>query len=1433
MKHTTGSITSARRYEYYVQLVQGEANCKSAAASVVIGVESKPNIQVQEYGSPCSAQELTLKASAYGVDSNDIKWEANTTVGPDLTFTNEQGILKVTENSQNVTADKKFTQKQYVGNDITEVELTCSQTLNYKYKTYPLPQINVFEDKAKSSHCPGNSVYFDAEALTENLKSITWSGTGVFAYQTTSDTISSQHVYVTVPKDENIPVDNEGNKILHDTLFYTVSNDRCTNSGFKIFEIYPTPKFYLDEIDPIASPLGDNKTGSNGTPIKFCEGSKVVLEARPDATDGSKFTWRGGSVESGFTNEYTQPGTYEVSVVNDKGCTSNMIFTVEMELLPSLSTGIKGVNAKNNYCYVEGNDNGLVVDVATSKDAYCYVSLDEPDVPPFDDEHMKGPDDQEGWKQESNRGEFNPEKDTWVYAYAISNSDLKCVNKNHKWVEVHKSPIVSIIGDKVACSGNPLNLEATYSSPENAEAVNYAWIGEAISGMSGKQISAEGMSAGTKTVSVVVTDENQCQGQATVDVKVLSKPTIGLSVDGGAPNRRLKELKFCDGESKTVVPQCMGCDPEYQMNDFGWVFNEEDVVDANGNYTQNVTVSKRGNYTVYGSLVDADGNMLCEASAGFVATPIDKPTINVTGNTTICANDKIVLEGANITDYVYTWSGNTVSGYVGNRFECDPSTTGTTSVSLSVTDNSTTCTNSTTFEINTISAPSPNVTAPEIVCENGSSEFVIKDYLNEKDEPKYTNIKWTVWNNEQTESLPQTAEGTPKFNLQMTNKPLIVRLDLKSSDMQYPCASSIVYPVDVQMHQELQYQGDPVACQNSDVTLEVSKFGTDHIKPDANVSGQNNPYTWYLPDGSEVKTSNNQYTFHPEASGNYMVDVESGVCVDRLQFRLEVKSAPQAYPSYDKAVCNGGSTVLNVTPNNESGSMTYVWSNVDPDDPSKTVTTTTPTYKVTPVGEKTVYSVEITSDATKCSSFYEMPVEVRPSPSIIIDKTLGELEPCANSYGEAVADGAVRYQWYDITDPANEQLLGFGTSKRIYVANENVKVKVVGYDSIGCESKPIEATLTPTPDPDFTVTGSTESICAGQSITLNAKATDPTVLYQYSWYDPIRDITVDAAELTNYTLEKTTQFEVTGTSVTKHGTECSVKKAFLQMVDQLPELTIYGTQNVCDGTEYTFTATGAETYVWQHNNQNNEASFTTSFRYDAGSVAPVVVVGSNGKCSSTPTTYYVNVRRSPNLTFTGDSVVCGNNQASITAHSTVPNVTYYWSTESISAQTINPIVQPAYQVFPCTVTDPYGCTTTDSFKVNVVAAPKLLLNASYYDSPLLGGNIPYDSASSKFRVPFCDGDSLSLRLTGASTFEWVTLSNDTLSKDDVYKIRPSGPMTFTATGYLSGCQTQVDFVLDMNQKPTLFLLSDTVPCRGEAQDMVVAASGYGTLLYNW
>ncbi|MEE0084933.1 MAG: hypothetical protein UE068_11995, partial [Paludibacteraceae bacterium] len=636
--HTTGPITKASRYEYYVLLNHGDAICKSGTSSVVINVESKPNIQVQEYGSPCSGQELTLKASAYGVESNGILWSANKGVteadnkyGPDLTVTNQNGILVVTDYTQSVTATKLFTQKQYSGGNVVNENKnkTCSQTLNYKYKTYPLPQINVFEDATASSHCPGSSVYFDAQAVTENLKSITWSGNNVNNDLQPGDTILGQRVSITMPLEENIPLDANGKKILHTQLSYTVSNDRCSNTGSVDVRIDTTPGFTLRQIEPIASDYGHNKKNVTGSALKFCENSKIVLDVLSDIT-GDSIIWRGGVPGTGGRHEYTQSGTYDVTVVDaNNGCKSNMLFTIDMEMLPSISAGIKGVNAKNNYCYVDGNDKGLQIDVATSSDAYCYVSLDEPEVPPFDDEHMKSESKPEGWMKKNNRLECNPEKSSWVYAYAISNSDLKCVNKTQKWVEVHKSPIVSIVGDKVACAGKAIELSTTYNSPENAEAVSYTWMGNGISGMTGESISAQGMSSGKNTISVVVTDENQCQGQDTVEVKILATPQIQLSVDGAPAKRKVEEVKFCDGASKTVVPSCWRCDEEYQLRDFKWQFDDGEekvsIKDADGKWSQHVTVSKRGSYKVQASVYAVYGTdtvKLCNADPnGFNAIP--------------------------------------------------------------------------------------------------------------------------------------------------------------------------------------------------------------------------------------------------------------------------------------------------------------------------------------------------------------------------------------------------------------------------------------------------------------------------------------------------------------------------------------------------------------------------------------------------------------------------------------------------------------------------------------------------------------------------------------------------------------------------------------------------------------------------------------------
>jgi len=530
---------------------------------------------------------------------------------------------------------------------------------------------------------------------------------------------------------------------------------------------------------------------------------------------------------------------------------------------------------------------------------------------------------------------------------------------------------------------------------------------------------------------------------------------------------------------------------------------------------------------------------------------------------------------------------------------------------------------------------------------------------------------------------------------------------------------------------------------------------------------------------------------------------------------------------------------LDVTPVNEGGPMTYEWSGVDllsthPSYPAKKVTTTTPYLEVAPKEQKNVYNVLITSNTTKCSSAYEMIVNVNEAPLVFIDATKGELEPCKKSYGEVVAGGASTYKWYEVNADNTEKFLGYGDSKKVYVENDPVTVRVYGYDAVGCEGKDkIVKTLTPTPDPEFTVQGPSGEICAGTSITLFAESKDPSKVYQYTWYDPILDQTKSGPQYIGSPMNST-QFDVTGTFVTKQGTKCSSHVAFTQNVSELPQLTITpDSVDVCDGVEYEFTATGATSYVWQHDATKTNDKEKFKFNYGSGAVAPVVVVGKKGACTSSPKTIYVYVHPSPDLIIEGTPEVCGNNQAKITAKSSADGASYFWSTEKLTSQTIEPVVQPANQTFPCTVTDAYGCYTTKEFTVDVVPAPTLYLTANYFDSPLTGTSIAPDDKD-KYWVNFCDGDSLDLTIRGASkSVDWVMPNKDTLCWDETYHIRPKGDMEFAATGHLNGCHSTINIGLKMNQKPTLFLLSDTIVCRGESQDVVVSGSGYGKKLYNW
>ncbi|MBQ9436585.1 MAG: hypothetical protein IJU33_10735, partial [Bacteroidales bacterium] len=150
--------------------------------------------------------------------------------------------------------------------------------------------------------------------------------------------------------------------------------------------------------------------------------------------------------------------------------------------------------------------------------------------------------------------------------------------------------------------------------------------------------------------------------------------------------------------------------------------------------------------------------------------------------------------------------------------------------------------------------------------------------------------------------------------------------------------------------------------------------------------------------------------------------------------------------------------------------------------------------------------------------------------------------------------------------------------------------------STGDKSASIE--VTPSTETTYTVTGTTggcsatathtvsvkdnptveisgdESVCAGSSVTLTA-----TGASSYSWQHGGNN-----AETTVQPTSETT-YTVTGTT-----DGCSATATHTVTVKTAPTVAISGDESVCAGGSVTLTATGADSYSWQHGGNNAETT---------------------------------------------------------------------------------------------------------------------------------------------------------------------------------------------------------------------------------------------------
>ncbi|MDP4868897.1 MAG: gliding motility-associated C-terminal domain-containing protein, partial [Crocinitomicaceae bacterium] len=268
---------------------------------------------------------------------------------------------------------------------------------------------------------------------------------------------------------------------------------------------------------------------------------------------------------------------------------------------------------------------------------------------------------------------------------------------------------------------------------------------------------------------------------------------------------------------------------------------------------------------------------------------------------------------------------------------------------------------------------------------------------------------------------------------------------------------------------------------------------------------------------------------------------------------------------------------------------------------------------------------------------------------------------------------------------------------------------------------------------------------------------------------------------------------------------CTAQVSTSVQINALPVATVTasGATTFCAGGSVTLTAPTGMTYAWSTGESTEAITVTTSGNYT------VTVTNANGcSASSAPVAVVVNALPAVSIANVGATTFCAGGSVALIAPLN-SNFTYAWNNGAgaITGESNNTYVANATGSYSLTVTDANGCTATS-------AAIPVTVNV-----------LPVVSATANGATTFCDGGSVTLTATGATTYVW---SNGATSPS--ITVSTSGNYSVTGTS-LEGCSsTSNSIAVVVNALPTASIAtSGSTACLGAT--VTLTASGGST--YSW
>jgi hypothetical protein len=364
-----------------------------------------------------------------------------------------------------------------------------------------------------------------------------------------------------------------------------------------------------------------------------------------------------------------------------------------------------------------------------------------------------------------------------------------------------------------------------------------------------------------------------------------------------------------------------------------------------------------------------------------------------------------------------------------------------------------------------------------------------------------------------------------------------------------------------------------------------------------------------------------------------------------------------AVSGLNNVLCNGDATgSASITASGGSG-FTYTWSPAGGNSSNATGLSSG------------TYSVDIKNS---CGSLTTQTLNISQPSALTLTavpsttSAICALRSVTLSANAAGGTGVISYSWTSV-----------GSSSVIVVTPSVSTVYTVNVtDANGCSAF-TSLSIVVNPNPSVTVSGTSNTLCAGQSATLTSSGA-----LTYTWS------TTSTGSVAVITPSVTSTYTILGADANN----CKDKTTISIVVNSNPTISVVSSNSIlCVGQTATLTAVGASTYSWSTSSSNTieVVSPTVSTTY--------TLTGTNANNCTDSITVNISVNPNPTVSVVSSStVLCAGQTATLTANGAL---TYLWSTSSTNTvETVSPTVTTSYTL---TGTDINGCKDSTTITQNV------------------------------------------------------------------------------------------------------------------------------------